>query len=92
MVITGDNKKTAEAICQAIGVFRPRESLKDKSFTGARGQLRALQRCGGLRCVTSRLRAPPVLPCPPAVYTTMLLHVVLLLVLLRCSVDCQHRI
>mmetsp|Transcript_7445 Transcript_7445/g.12862 ORF Transcript_7445/g.12862 Transcript_7445/m.12862 type:complete len:1044 (+) Transcript_7445:87-3218(+) len=34
MVITGDNKKTAEAICEAIGVFAPGQMLTDKSFTG----------------------------------------------------------
>ncbi|XP_052185959.1 calcium-transporting ATPase 4, endoplasmic reticulum-type-like [Diospyros lotus] len=34
MVITGDNKNTAEAICRDIGVFRPDEDISSRSLTG----------------------------------------------------------
>ncbi|KAJ9178212.1 hypothetical protein P3X46_010112 [Hevea brasiliensis] len=34
MVITGDNKNTAEAICREIGVFLPYDDISSRSLTG----------------------------------------------------------
>lgn len=34
MVITGDNKNTAEAICREIGVFGSHENISSRSLTG----------------------------------------------------------
>ncbi|XP_034693582.1 calcium-transporting ATPase 4, endoplasmic reticulum-type-like [Vitis riparia] len=53
MVITGDNKNTAEAICHEIGVFGPNEDIRLKSLTGKefmelRDQKAHLRQNGGL--------------------------------------------
>lgn len=39
VVITGDNKLTAEAICRKVGVFAAGEPLEGRSMTGARALL-----------------------------------------------------
>lgn len=53
MVITGDNKDTAEAICREIGVFGPSESISSRSLTGKEfihhhDQKNHLRQSGGL--------------------------------------------
>ncbi|KAK7396528.1 hypothetical protein VNO78_17599 [Psophocarpus tetragonolobus] len=53
MVITGDNKNTAEAICREIGVFSPDEDISSKSVTGRdfmelRDKKAYLRQSGGL--------------------------------------------
>ncbi|KAE9585478.1 putative calcium-transporting ATPase [Lupinus albus] len=53
MVITGDNKNTAEAICHEIGVFGPNEDISLKSLTGRefmelRDKKAHLRQSGGL--------------------------------------------
>ncbi|KAK1394585.1 calcium-transporting ATPase 1, endoplasmic reticulum-type-like [Heracleum sosnowskyi] len=53
MVITGDNKNTAEAICREIGVFGPSENISSKSLTGKefmdhRDKKTHLRQSGGL--------------------------------------------
>ena len=54
IVITGDNKSTAESICQEIQLFSDGEELKGRSFTGkefmalsSSAQLEILSRPGG---------------------------------------------
>ncbi|GLT79803.1 hypothetical protein SLA2020_512770 [Shorea laevis] len=55
MVITGDNKSTAEAICREIKLFSATENLRGRSFTGKEfmalstsQQLETLSRPGGM--------------------------------------------
>lgn len=53
MVITGDNKNTAEAICREIGVFGPYEDISSRSLTGKefmeiQDQKKHLRQSGGL--------------------------------------------
>ncbi|KAI3846473.1 hypothetical protein MKX03_034954 [Papaver bracteatum] len=53
MVITGDNKSTAEAICREIGVFGQYEDISSKSLTGREfmehpNQKKHLRQTGGL--------------------------------------------
>lgn len=53
MVITGDNKNTAEAICREIGVFGSHEDISSRSLTGkdfmeVADKKRYLRQSGGL--------------------------------------------
>ncbi|XP_010462591.1 PREDICTED: calcium-transporting ATPase 1, endoplasmic reticulum-type-like [Camelina sativa] len=53
MVITGDNKSTAEAICREIGVFEAGEDISSRSLTGkefmdVQDQKNHLRQTGGL--------------------------------------------
>ena len=55
MVITGDNKSTAEAICKEIALFSDKTSVRGKSFTGkefmtlpAAQQMEILSKPGGV--------------------------------------------
>lgn len=53
MVITGDNKSTAEAICREIGVFEADEDISSRSLTGkefmdVKDQKNHLRQSGGL--------------------------------------------
>ena len=53
MVITGDNKHTAEAICHEIGVFGPYDDISSQSLTGKefmdhRDKKTHLRQSGGL--------------------------------------------
>ena len=57
VVITGDNKQTAEAICLDIGIFSRASDAKTRSFTGREfaslsrtKQIAALQSPGGVVC------------------------------------------
>lgn len=75
VVITGDNKLTAEAICLKIGVFETNEGLEGKSMTGrAFVELSNSERRRVLQARPSRLLSQPNTSCSrslalPASYT-----------------------
>jgi Ca2+-transporting ATPase len=52
VVITGDNKITAEAVCRSIGVFDETESLEGKSYTG--GEFFAMDEKTQIKILTTR--------------------------------------
>lgn len=52
LVITGDNKNTAEAICREIGVFHENEDINNKSFTGK--EFLALPESDGKRILSGK--------------------------------------
>ena len=61
VVITGDNQKTAEAICRMIGVFGPKEKLKGRSFTGAEfHEMSARKRIEAVRTASLFSRTEPI--------------------------------
>eukprot|EP00301_Raphidiophrys_heterophryoidea_P003538 c11593_g1_i1.p1 GENE.c11593_g1_i1~~c11593_g1_i1.p1 ORF type:complete len:1015 (+),score=278.67 c11593_g1_i1:75-3047(+) len=61
VVITGDNKNTAEAICRRIGVFSEGEDLKGRSFTGQEfDNLSAAQKTEAVKTANLFARTEPI--------------------------------
>ena len=87
VVITGDNKLTAEAICRQIGVFRPDDDLSGRSLTGrAFAELPLTERRAILKvctCARSVLRAAL---CVHAVYAAVSPRSLLVMLHIRASV------
>jgi Ca2+ transporting ATPase len=60
IVITGDNKTTAEAICRRIGVFEEDEDLRGKSMTGQEfGRLQPDEQIAAAKTVSLFARVEP---------------------------------
>ena len=87
VVITGDNKLTAEAICRQIGVFRPDDDLAGRSLTGrAFAELPLTERRAILKVCTYARSVLRAALCVHAVYAAVSSRSLLVMLHIRASV------